>query len=176
MGAGGDFNLIANLREKKGGQGILDKYQDALSEFISQILMVDVETGSGWFTWNNIHGGEHPVASRLDCFLVSKNIMHSSREFVVNVLPTAGSDHWPIYLSWDWSCSPMGKPFCFEILWMEHKYFKDLVSQWWPELVPPPGTNMFRFQQKLKALKAKICMWNKEEFGNIFEDKKKLLL
>ena len=60
---GGDFNLIANLGEKKGGQGILDKYQDALSEFISQILMVDVEIGSGWFTWNNKHGGEHPMAS-----------------------------------------------------------------------------------------------------------------
>ena len=41
---------------------------------------------------------------------------------------------------------------------------------------PPLGTNMFRFQQKLKALKAKICMWNREEFGNIFEDKKKPLL
>ena len=35
---------------------------------------------------------------------------------------------------------------------------------------------MFHFQQKLKALKAKICMWNREEFGNIFEDQKQLLL
>ena len=34
---------------------------------------------------------------------------------------------------------------------------------------------MYRFQQKLKALKAKIRTWNREEFGNIFEDKKRLL-
>ena len=34
---------------------------------------------------------------------------------------------------------------------------------------------MYNFQQKLKALKAKIRMWNKEEFGNIFQDKKKLI-
>ena len=34
---------------------------------------------------------------------------------------------------------------------------------------------MYRFQQKLKALKEKIRTWNREEFGNIFEDKKKLL-
>ena len=34
---------------------------------------------------------------------------------------------------------------------------------------------MYRFQQKIKALKAKICMWNKEELGNIFEDKKQLI-
>ena len=42
-------------------------------------------------------------------------------------------------------------------------------------MVPPPGTNMYRFQQKLKDIKAKICMWNREEFGNIFEDKKRLI-
>ena len=36
------------------------------------------------------------------------------------------------------------------------------------------GTRMCIFQQKLKALKAKICTWNKEDFGNIFEDKKRL--
>ena len=35
---------------------------------------------------------------------------------------------------------------------------------------------MFHFQQKLKALKAKNRKWNREEFGNIFEDKKQLLL
>ena len=37
------------------------------------------------------------------------------------------------------------------------------------------GIVMYCFQQKLKILKAKICTWNKEEFGNIFEDKKRLL-
>ena len=36
---------------------------------------------------------------------------------------------------------------------------------------PPLGTIMFHFQQKIKALKAKIHTWNREEFGNIFEDK-----
>ena len=40
---------------------------------------------------------------------------------------------------------------------------------------PPTGTAMFCFQQKLKLLKSKIRTWNKEEFGNIFEDKKRLI-
>ena len=35
---------------------------------------------------------------------------------------------------------------------------------------------MLHFQQKIKALKAKIRTWNIQEFGNIFEDKKQLLL
>ena len=34
---------------------------------------------------------------------------------------------------------------------------------------------MYNFHQDLKALKAKIHTWKKEDFGNIFEDKKRLL-
>ena len=75
---GGDFNLIANLGEKKGGRRALDKYQKAFSEFLAQSSLVDVETGSGWFTWNNKRGEEYLVASRLDRFLVSENVMHST--------------------------------------------------------------------------------------------------
>ena len=32
---GGDFNLIANLGEKKGGRRTLDKYQEAFCEFLA---------------------------------------------------------------------------------------------------------------------------------------------
>ena len=49
----GNFNLITNLGEKKGGRRALDKYQKAFSEFLAQSSLVDVETGCGWFTWNN---------------------------------------------------------------------------------------------------------------------------
>ena len=34
--------------------------------------------------------------------------------------------------------------------------------------------NMWSFQQNLKALKSKINKWNKEEFGNIFQEKRRL--
>ena len=68
---GGDFNLIANLEEKKGGRWTMDKFQEAFSECLARGPLVDVEMGNGWFTWNNKQGREHLVASRLDRFLVS---------------------------------------------------------------------------------------------------------
>ena len=34
---------------------------------------------------------------------------------------------------------------------------------------------MYFLQQKLKALKANIFTWNREDFGNIFQDKKWLI-
>ena len=90
---GGDFNLIANLGEKKGGRQFLDKYQEKFCDFLAQSPLVDLETGNGWFTWNNKRRADHLVASQLDKFLVSENIVHSTREIMVNVLPAAGSDH-----------------------------------------------------------------------------------
>ena len=172
---GGDFNLISNLGEKKGGRRALDKFQEAFGAFQAGSSFVDMETSTGWFTWNNKRGGAHLVASRLDRFLVSESLLRDTGEILAEVLPAAGSDHWPICLRWDWTSSALGKPFRFEQFWMEHKDFKNLAQQWWQDLVPPAGTAMFRFQQNLKALKSKICTWNKEEFGNIFEDKKRLI-
>ena len=90
---GGDFNLITNLGERKGGRRALDKFQEAFNEFLARGSLVDVETRSGWFTWNNKRGGEYLVASHMDHFLVSKNITHSTREILANVLSTNGSDH-----------------------------------------------------------------------------------
>ena len=114
MGYGGDFNLIANLGEKKGGIRTLDKYQESFYEFMAQSPLVDLEMGTGWYTWNNKRGGEHVVASYLDRFLVLENIIHRTGEIMVDVLPAIGFDHWPIFLSWDWSTSSMGNLFIFE--------------------------------------------------------------
>ena len=63
---GGDFNLIANLGENKGGRRILDKYQEAFYEFPSQSPLVDLEMGNRWYTCNNKRGGEPLVASLLE--------------------------------------------------------------------------------------------------------------
>ena len=85
------------------------------------------------------------MASLLDQFLVSENIIHSIGEIVADVLPAVGFDHWPVCLTWDWSSSSMGKSFHFEQLWLEHKDFKDLVNKWWQELVPPPKNSYVPF-------------------------------
>ena len=40
-----------------------------------------------------INGGEHLVATSLDRFLVSKNIMYGTGEIMANILPMTGLDH-----------------------------------------------------------------------------------
>ena len=125
---GGDFNIISNIREKKGGRRSLDKFQEAFNNFFIQSPVVDMEIGNGWFTWNKKRGGEHLVSLWLDRFLVSEHIVHGMGEIRVDVLPATGSNHWPVCLNWDCSSSTLRKPFRFEQFWLEHKEFKDLFA------------------------------------------------
>ena len=49
-------------------------------------------------------------------------------EIKENVILTAGSDHWPVCLSWEGVADQLLKPFHFEKFWLEHKDFKGLVK------------------------------------------------
>lgn len=58
--------------------------------------LVGIETNNGLFKWNNKRGGESHVASKLDRFIISEDLMLIDKEIIANVLPFGGSDHWPI--------------------------------------------------------------------------------
>ena len=60
---------------------------------------MDLETGDGWFTWNNRRDDDHLVASRLDRFMVIESMVRGVGEIRANVIPTSGSDHCPMCLS-----------------------------------------------------------------------------
>jgi hypothetical protein len=45
---------------------------------------------------------------------------------------------------------------------------------WWQEATIPHGSKMYRFQQKLKNFKQRLKLWNKKNFGNIFEAQRSL--
>ena len=95
---GGNFNMITNLAEKKGGLRRLDKDAEAFSTFIAASKLIDVPTINGLHTWNNKQGGNRQVASRLDRFLISESIMLQNLDMEANILPIGGSDHWPVQL------------------------------------------------------------------------------
>ena len=155
---------------------MLDKYQEDFRETLVNSSLVDLENGDGWFTWNNRRGHEYLVASRIDHFPVTEIIIRGAEEIRANVISTAGFDHWPVCLSWEGAADRLPKPFRFEQFWLEHRDFKGMVEQWRQEMKDSGGTRMYNFQQNLKVLKAKIHTWNNNDFGNIFEDKKRIIL
>lgn len=95
---GGDFNMIKTLSEKKGGTRILTKYSCAFQTFIDSMKLVDITMNNGTFTWNNKRGGESQVASKLDIFIISEDLMIKDKDIVASILLFGGLDHWPVQL------------------------------------------------------------------------------
>eukprot|EP00253_Pinus_taeda_P018984 PITA_18984 len=60
--------------------------------------LVDIAMNNGTYTWNNKRGGECQVASKLDRFIISKDLMIKDKDIVASVLPFGGLDHWPVEL------------------------------------------------------------------------------
>eukprot|EP00253_Pinus_taeda_P025821 PITA_25821 len=133
--------------------------------------LVDVETNNGLFTWNNKRGGESQVASKLDRFIISEDLMLLEKEIAASVLPVGGSDHWPIQMVIQGIGTPQNRPFIFENICLSHPDFISNIGKWWAEDLQIQGTRMFMLHKKLKHIKMRLKEWNKKDFGNIFVEK-----
>ena len=65
--------------------------------------------------------------------------------------------------------------FKFENMWLKVEGFVDRVKQWW-DRYSFAGSPSFILTQKLKALKADLKKWNREEFGDLAFKKKNMLI
>ena len=117
---------------------------------------------------------ERLISCRLDYFLVSESIMMAGREINVMVLPSSGSNDWPLSFEWERIVVNLRRPFRFETFWLLKPDFLDKLKEWWEDLPSIRGTRMYDFQQNLKLLKNKIKKWNSDSFGNSFREKKEL--
>ena len=84
------------------------------------------------------------------------------------------SDHCPLLL--EAGVVRRGRSaFKFENRWLKVKGFVDRVKQWW-DGYSFEGSPSFILAQKLKALKADLKRWNREEFCDLaFRKKNKLI-
>ena len=84
-------------------------------------------------------------------------------------LPRPTSDRFPVLLEGgSWRRGPT--PFRFENMWFKVEGFKDLIRSWWWG-IEVRGSASFRLSAKLKELKQKLKVWNREKFGNLESNK-----
>eukprot|EP00253_Pinus_taeda_P036000 PITA_36000 len=172
---GGDFNMTTKTEEKSGGRSRLEPEAHRFKDFIQSASLIDLHFCNGTYTWSNRRRGNHQISSKLDRFLISDNAIHLGGDFSAEILAHSGSDHWPIALQWQRPGNHTRRPFRFEAFWLSHPAFKNFVKSTWDSFTPPKGTKMYRFQQRLWFLKNQLKRWNRETFGNIFEEQQKLL-
>lgn len=111
------------------------------------------------------------MASKLDRFIISEDLMLIDKEMRARFLPFRGSDHWPVQLEMQGIGTPRNRPFRFENIWLSHPYFINNIATWWFEDLNIQGSRTFLLQKRLKNIKLKLKDWNRNEFDNIFEAK-----
>ena len=60
-------------------------------------------------------------------------------------------------------------------MWLKEEGFKDQIREWW-QSVTFRGTSSYFLMEKIKALKTKLKVWNKDVFGKVEENKKSTLI
>ena len=82
----------------KGERMHMEWDSNGFKKFIQRNNIIDLHTSNGIFTLNNKRGGAHQIASRLDRFLITKDIICLGGNIDSTIIPMAGYDHWPIEL------------------------------------------------------------------------------
>jgi len=96
----GGFNMITNPMEEQVGHRMMDQESKSFGELIENLILVDVPSRNGIFTWNKKIGKENRIAVYLDRFLLLEKYFIEKQGLLVEVLPFQGSYHWPIAFEW----------------------------------------------------------------------------
>ncbi|XP_058767746.1 uncharacterized protein LOC131641470 [Vicia villosa] len=127
----GDFNEVLNGDERIGAtSNRARRGMEEFAGFVENMELVDVNCVGGRFTWYKDNG---KAMSRLDHFLLSRNMMEEWDVIDQRIDKRDISDHTPIRLNVgkiDWG----PKPFRFNNEWYKHKDFKEFIKVEWGKL------------------------------------------
>ncbi|KAL6336207.1 hypothetical protein AAG906_011089 [Vitis piasezkii] len=167
---GGDFNVTLSQRERSS-QGSLNGAMRRFAQVVDDLELLDLPLQRGVFSWSE--GKNNQSWARLDRFLVTQSRLDLFRGVVQSRLPKPTSDHFPILLKGG-GLRRGPSPFRFENMWLKVDGFKDLLRDWWQGM-GRRGRASFRLVAKMKVLKEKIKVWNRDVFGRLEVNKSSAL-
>ncbi|CAN0881138.1 hypothetical protein LINGRAHAP2_LOCUS14060 [Linum grandiflorum] len=156
----GDFNLVRSVEEVSGVGARSRGEMALLNDFIADMELVDLPLSRGSFTWTNFQA--QPSLSRLDRVLVNSGWESKFPDCMVNVLPRVCSDHNPLMIVAGQGVR-LKRPWRFEMMWLKHEGFSGLLESVWNDDLEGYGS-LFRVVKRLKLLKERLKVWNREIF------------
>ena len=166
---GGDFNIILFQQERSSQRRISSAIR-RFAETVDDLELVDLPLQGGEFTWNG--GLNNQAWARLDRFLVSPSWLDLFSGVTQIRLSRPISDHFPIVLEGG-GIRRGPTPFRFENMWLKVEGFQDMVRTWW-QGIDVRGSASYRLAFKMKEIKKKLKVWNKEVFGRLETNKASL--
>ncbi|XP_058776524.1 uncharacterized protein LOC131650829 [Vicia villosa] len=160
---GGNFNVIKNTRERKGqGVYVHKRDMDLFSEFIDRSALVNIPCKGKKFSW---FSGDGKSMSKIHHFIVSNDVVTRWEIMGQFIGDRDISDHCPIWILKD-QRNRGPKPFKFNNEWFSFDSFIPFVEKEWKSL-KVEGRGDFVLKEKLRLLKDKLRIWNKDVFGRI---------
>lgn len=166
----GDLNEIATADEKQGGPPF--RYQDHAHflDFMFSANFLDIGFDGVPFTWTNRqtkNKGETLVKERLDRAICNDNwrtLFPCAKTLNLPII-RCKSDHGAIIvrLTPDHTSGP--KPFHFQSMWVERPDCRPIIKNAWNPR--PVGSPSYVLSKKLKRVKEKLRIWNKDTIGNL---------
>lgn len=167
----GDFNTPLNDNENLGGILSPNDSRADLYNFISNQGLIDLDLQGVNYTWSNQWTGIHKIESNLDRALITHQWLISCN-CTISSFPKVGSKHFPLLLEINPLNVPRHFPFRFEKMWIKHLDLERRISDWWN--INIEGTAMFKVPKKIINIEDKIKHWNKDVFGDIFQQLNKM--
>jgi hypothetical protein len=129
--------------------------------------LVHLPTNGAEYTWNNGTGINRCTERRLDRAITNQIWLDSCHTLSVSALTKHHSDHYPLLLDVQVNNIPFASQFKFMRMWVSHPNCSTIVRDSCSSNVI--GCPMFILTKKLKSLKEKLKIWNKDCFGNVHE-------
>jgi hypothetical protein len=161
----GDFNAIIGAHEHRGRFIPARLSMDEFQSWSDAFNLIHMPTRGAEFTWANGRRGNRYTERRLDRVICNQTLIDLCCSISVSTLTKHKSDHYPILLDMQLSNATFASQFKFMKMWSLHPDCQKLIHDCWNTTVT--GGPMFILSRKLKLLKEKLKLWNKDCFGNV---------
>uniref|UniRef100_A0A7N0UY89 Reverse transcriptase domain-containing protein n=1 Tax=Kalanchoe fedtschenkoi TaxID=63787 RepID=A0A7N0UY89_KALFE len=161
---GGDFNVIYNWNEKRGGRLADDGSMMEFNSFITQSGLTDISLNNSALSWTNNQQGSCRIYKKLDRVLINSEAMIKILGNKSVYLPRVQSDQMPMLISFGNSEVKAGS-FIFLYMWCDHEDFYKLVEDCWK--FPSHSNGLVNLHMKLKFMKLQFKNWNRQVFGHV---------
>ncbi|XP_042950383.1 uncharacterized protein LOC122282502 [Carya illinoinensis] len=160
----GDFNIIANDGERRGGRPRSMVAMEEFNSWIHNCGLMELKYLGNCYSWCNGHVGNSRSWARLDRSLVDQHFLGAFPDSVMRYLPRTSSDHAPMVISFVKCFEGYGPaPFRFQQMWVDHVDFDRCVREAWDQ--DDAGCALRKMVAKLKRVRVALKAWNKVVFG-----------
>ncbi|XP_042962572.1 uncharacterized protein LOC122296840 [Carya illinoinensis] len=160
----GDFNIIRNDLERRGGRPRQYAAMEEFNSFIDSTGLSEMRYSGNRLSWCNGHEGASRSWACLDRVLMSAEVLSLFPDAHLDYLGRSTSNHSPMVIRLTNSSTSYGfPPFKFHQMWVKHEVLMECVKVSWEKGMMERG--MARLEKKLKRLKSSLHGWNKEVFG-----------